>query len=88
MVLKRPDGPTTIEGSDTPGRVHRLVVYLEEQHTPFVISRLIMMCGVQVRKCTPLTSEDETTLRRIEAALPTILTPEQTAAAIEVLRRR
>jgi hypothetical protein len=58
------------------GRIHRIVCYLEKQHTSFAVSRLIMMSGIQVRKFTPETDDNAEALNKIRMALRAILKAE------------
>lgn len=66
------------------GTVHRIVQYLEERRSAFAVSRLIMMTGVAVRQFTNSTPDDEVILRKLDAALPSLLSPEE----IEELRQK
>jgi hypothetical protein len=55
------------------GRIHQIVCYLEERHTSFAVSRLIMMSGIQVRKFTPTSEDSADTLTKIRMALRGLL---------------
>jgi hypothetical protein len=55
------------------GRIHRILRYLEERHTSFAVSRLIMASGVPVRKYGPESDDNEKVIAQIRLALRGIL---------------
>lgn len=55
------------------GRIHRILRYLEERHTSFAVSRLIMASGVPVRKYGPESDDNEKVIDQIRLALRGIL---------------
>jgi hypothetical protein len=60
-----------------PNKLHKIVQYLEEQKTSFAVCRLILASGVNLKAYREDIKDDADALRRVEAALPAILTPEE-----------
>lgn len=55
------------------GRIRQIVELLEQRHSPFLVSRLILMTGVRVREFTSDSPDDPTVLRKLEKALRTLV---------------
>jgi hypothetical protein len=55
------------------GQMHRIVHFLDERHTAFAVSRLIMLSGVQVRRYSPDAVDDPALLKRVMAGLKHML---------------
>ena len=53
--------------------IFRIVTFVEDRLTPFAVSRLIMMSGVSVRKYERFSKDDSNDLRKVRAALKTLL---------------
>ena len=54
-------------------QIYRIVAFIEARLTPFAVSRLIMLSGVSVRKYGRVSLDDPQDLRKVRAALPTLL---------------
>jgi hypothetical protein len=65
------------------GTIYGIVRWLEEHKSAFVVSRLIMLSGIPVRKYTLHSEDEEEALRKVTEALPAVLS----AREIEELRR-
>jgi hypothetical protein len=65
------------------GTIFTIVRYLEEHRSPFVVSRLIMLSGVNVRKFTADREDEPEALHKVVDALPAIVS----ATELEDLRR-
>jgi hypothetical protein len=59
------------------GRIRKIVDLLEHNHSPFLISRLILMTGVRVRDFTSASPDDPAALRKLEKALRTLISAEE-----------
>jgi hypothetical protein len=64
-----------------------IVAFVERRLTPFAVSRLIMMSGVSVRKYTQHSKDDSQDLRKVRAALKTILSVRDLSELEEALLR-
>jgi hypothetical protein len=54
-------------------QIFRIVAFVEAKLTPFAISRLIMLSGVSVRKYVKFSKDDAGDLRKVRAAVKTLL---------------
>lgn len=70
------------------GEVYRIVKFLEERKSAFAVSRLIMLTGLRIRKYHATSPDDPDVLRRIDAALPQLLSPEEIAELTRVRAQR
>ncbi|RYE83125.1 MAG: hypothetical protein EOO75_19730 [Myxococcales bacterium] len=57
--------------------IHRIVRYLDEHHTAFAVSRLILLSGVPVRRFHAESIEEDATVQRVKAALRQILSADE-----------
>jgi hypothetical protein len=55
------------------GQIYRIVHFLDERHTAFAVSRLIMLSGVQVRRYPQELVDDPVLLKRVMAGLKHML---------------
>ena len=58
---------------DMDSQIFRMVAFIESRLTPFAVSRLIMMSGVPVRKYSRQSKDDPQDLRKVQAALKSML---------------
>jgi hypothetical protein len=56
------------------GQIRQIVDHLERCHSPFLVSRLILMTGLRLQDFTPSSPDDPTVLRKLERALRSVLT--------------
>ena len=60
-----------------PCKLHLITEFVEQRKTSFTVSRLIMMTGVKLRSYLPESVDDPVVLKKIQHALPGILTPQE-----------
>ncbi|WNG45519.1 hypothetical protein F0U60_16495 [Archangium minus] len=58
-------------------RISRITSFVEKRKLGFGVARLIMMSGVNVRSFGPNDPDPPDALRRLEQALPQLLTPQE-----------
>ncbi|TXG98148.1 MAG: hypothetical protein E6R08_05315 [Nevskiaceae bacterium] len=68
-------------------QIFRIVAFVEAKLTPFAISRLIMLSGVSVRKYGQFSKDDVGDLRKVRAALKTLLNARDLSELEEILAR-
>ncbi len=68
-------------------QIYRIVAFIEARLTPFAVSRLIMLSGVSVRKYGRASLDDPQDLRKVRAALPTLLNRHDLFELDELLAR-
>jgi hypothetical protein len=72
--------------SDTFGRIHRMVEWLDDKKGGFFISRLIMQLGLNLRSFAADTRDDPRVLSKMWPLLDVMLTPEEREALLRALR--
>ena len=84
---ERPPGskPTGSE-SETYGRIHRIVVWLDAHKGAFTISRLISQTGVNLRSFAADTKDDARVLSRLWPMLDVLLTEDERDQLLRALR--
>jgi hypothetical protein len=55
------------------GRIYRIVSFLEQRRSAFLIARLVLLSKVQVRSFGPQSPDDAEALRRVESTLTSLL---------------
>ena len=70
------------------GTIHRIVKLVEQQKSPFAVSRLIMMTGIPVRQYDATAPDDPAALVKIEKALRELLTADELAELEQGLRTK
>jgi hypothetical protein len=60
-----------------PNRISRITTYVEKRKLGFGVARLIMMSGVNVRNFGPNDPDPPDALRRLEQALPQLLSVQE-----------
>jgi hypothetical protein len=68
------------------GTVARIVRWLDERHGAFMVARLIMKTGIKVRDYGDQSPDEKEVLRRLEAALASLLSSEDYQTATRLLR--
>lgn len=76
-----------IEEVSMDSQIFQIVAFVEARLTPFAVSRLIMMSGVPVRKYSRDSSDDPQHLRRVRAALKSLLSARDLSDLDEELTR-
>lgn len=67
------------------GEIYAITVFVEKRKSPFAVSRLIMMSGVNVREYDQYSVDDPEHLVRVRNAVQYLLTPEELNELIEQL---
>jgi hypothetical protein len=63
------------------GQIHRLMSFVEQRHSTFAVTRLIMVTGVNLRAFGPDADDDPEVLQSLHRALPRVLSAEEAADA-------
>lgn len=66
-------------------RISRITAYVEKRKLGFGVARLIMMSGVNVRSIGPNDPDPPDALRRLEQALPQLLSDQELRELQELL---
>ncbi|WNG35041.1 hypothetical protein F0U61_16320 [Archangium violaceum] len=66
-------------------RISRITSFVEKRKLGFGVARLIMMSGVNVRSFGPNDPDPPDALRRLEQALPQLLTPQELTELLGLL---
>ena len=66
-------------------RISRITAYVEKRKLGFGVARLIMMSGVNVRSIGPNDPDPPDALRRLEQALPQLLSAQELRELQELL---
>ena len=72
--------------SETCGRIHRIVRWLDANKGAFSISRLIMQTGADLRAFAPESKDDPRLVSRLWAVLDGMLTPEERESLLRAMR--
>jgi hypothetical protein len=80
-----PSRPSGAE-SETCGRIHRVVRWLDENRGAFSLSRIIMQTGVDLRAFGAETKDDPRALVKLWAVLDGILLPEERESLLRAIR--
>jgi hypothetical protein len=65
------------------GNIHQLTKILEERFSAFLVARLILLTGIPLRNYNNDSPNDPEVLKKIEDALPSLLTPGQLRSVYE-----
>ncbi|KFA91897.1 hypothetical protein [Archangium violaceum] len=66
-------------------RISRITAYVEKRKLGFGVARLIMMSGVNVRSIGPNDPDPPDALRRLEQALPQLLSAQELSELQQLL---
>lgn len=78
VIVHRPRSLPRIARIKTmAGRIRQIVDYLEQHHSPFLVSRLILATGVKVRDYSDSSPDDPEALRKLDRALRTMISPDE-----------
>jgi hypothetical protein len=72
--------------SETCGRIHRIVRWLDENRGAFSLSRMIMQTGVDLRAFGAETKDDPRVLTKLWAVLDGMLLPEERDSLLRAIR--
>jgi hypothetical protein len=85
-AVPQPPSSRTGTESETFGRIHRMVAWLDEKKGGFFISRLIMQLGINLRSFAAGSKDDPKVLSKMWPMLDVMLTAEEREALLRVLR--
>lgn len=80
-----PSRPSGTE-SETYGRIHRMVTWLDANKGAFAISRLISQTGTNIRSFGPDTKDDARLLSKLWPLLDVMLSPSEREGLIRAMR--